>query len=69
MEGSTSSNVLKHYSDVAARYDELYEFTNEYIAEFAVKHLRLNPDDRLTDIGAGTGAVTSLIWKKSGWSH
>ena len=61
------SSVSQHYSDVAARYDELYGFTYDYITEFAVKHLRLEPDDRLTDIGAGTGAVTSLIWRKGGW--
>ena len=63
--------VSKHYTDVANRYDELYGFTNDYIAEFAVKHLLLDPDDLLTDIGAGTGAISSLVWKKAGlvWYH
>ena len=59
-------SVSKHYSDVANRYDELYGFTNDYMAEFAVKHLRLKPDDLLVDIGAGTGAISHLIWMKAG---
>ena len=59
-------SVSKHYSDVATDYDDLYGFTNDYIAGFAVKHLQLKPDDLLADIGAGTGAISSLIWEKSG---
>ena len=60
-------NVSKHYSDVATHYNDLYEFTYNYVAEFAVKHLQLKPDDLLADIGAGTGVISSLIWEKSGW--
>ena len=60
------SAVSKHYADVANRYDELYSFANDYIAEFAVEHLQLKPDDLLVDSGAGTGAISHLIWKKAG---
>ena len=59
-------DVSVHYSDVAGHYDDMYGFTNNYTAEFAVKHLQLKPDDRLVDIGAGTGQISSLIWKKAG---
>ena len=59
-------SVSRHYADVANRYDELYGFTKDYVAEFAVKHLQLKPDDHLADIGAGTGAISSLIWRKAG---
>ena len=61
--------MSRHYDDVAGRYDDLYGFTNDYIAEFAVKHLQLKPDDHLVDIGAGTGRISSLIWKKAGQNH
>ena len=59
-------DVVKHFTDVASRYDDLYGFAYDYIPEFAIKHLQLKPDDILADIGAGTGAVSSLIWTKAG---
>jgi ubiquinone/menaquinone biosynthesis C-methylase UbiE len=59
-------DVVRHFTDVASHYDDLYEFTYDYMTEFAIKHLQLKPDDILADIGAGTGAISSLIWKKAG---
>jgi ubiquinone/menaquinone biosynthesis C-methylase UbiE len=59
-------HVVRHFTDVANRYDDLYCFTYDYLPEFAIKHLQLRPDDVLADIGAGTGAISSLIWKKAG---
>ena len=61
-----SNDVLKYYSGIAHHYDELYDFATEYIAEFAVKHLQLESGDRLVDIGAGTGQVSSIVWEKAG---
>ena len=58
--------VVKHFTDVASRYDDLYGFAYDYIPQFAIKYLELKPDDVLADIGAGTGAISSLIWKKAG---
>ena len=59
-------DVVKHFTDVASHYDDLYEFMYDYLPELAIKHLELKPDDVLADIGAGTGAISSLIWKKAG---
>ena len=60
-------DASKYYDDLNANiYDDLWGFTFEYVAEFAVKHLQLKPDDLLADIGGGTGAISHLIWKKSG---
>ena len=58
-------SISKHYADVANRYDDLFRFTYDYIADFTIRRLKLQPDDRLVDIVAGTGAITSLIWTKS----
>ena len=59
-------DVVKHFTDVASHYDDLYGFAYDYVPEFAIKHLRLEPDDILADVGAGTGAISGLIWKKAG---
>ena len=59
-------DVAKHFNDIANHYDELYGFAYDYVPELAIKHLQLNPDDLLVDIGAGTGAISSLIWEKAG---
>ena len=64
--GMEQQDVVKHFTDVASHYDDLYGFTYDYLPEFAIKHLELKPDDVLADIGAGTGAISSLIWKKAG---
>lgn len=57
----------EYYDDEAANiYDDLWGFTYDYIAEFAIKHLQLKPNDHLADIGGGTGAISHLIWKKAG---
>ena len=55
-----------HFTSVAPRYDELWGFTYEPIAEFIVQYLQLEPDDHLADVGGGTGAVSHLVWKKAG---
>lgn len=60
------TNVFKHFKEVANRYDELYGFVYEELSQLTVKQLQLKPKDLLADIGAGTGAISQLIWKKAG---
>ena len=59
---------IDHYNRVARDYDHLFDHVYEAIAAIAVKHLNLSPDDRLAEIGGGTGEVTHLIWKMAGIS-
>ena len=54
------------YASVAPRYDDLWGFTYQPIAELVVRYLQLEPDDHLADVGGGTGAVSHLMWKKAG---
>ena len=55
-----------HYNKIAGEYDHLFGHIFEAIAAVAVKHLNLSPDDRLVEIGGGTGEEAHLIWKMAG---
>ena len=57
---------IDHYNKIAGEYDHLFDHVYETIAAIAVKHLNLSPDDRLAEIGGGTGEVAHLIWKMAG---
>ena len=57
-----------HYNKIAGEYDHLFDHVFEAIVAVAVKHLNLSPDDRLAEIGGGTGEVAHLIWKMAGIS-
>ena len=63
---ANQSNVRTHFKDVAANYDELYGFVYDALSQLTIEHLQLKPDDLLVDVGAGTGAISHLIWKKAG---
>ncbi len=58
--------IASHYMAIASRYDELDGYQYEKVAEMTVKHLQLQPTDLLVDVGAGTGGITHLLWKKAG---
>ena len=55
-----------HYNKIAVEYDHLYDHVYEAIVAVTVKHLNLSPDDRLAEIGGGTGEVAHLIWRMAG---
>ena len=54
------------FTSIATRYNELYRFMFEPMADLVVKYLPLDPDDHLADVGGGTGAISHLVWKKAG---
>ena len=60
------TKAYDYFMNVAYRYDGLYGFMYEELSRLAVKHLQLKPNDLLADVGAGTGGISHLIWKKAG---
>lgn len=60
--------VVDHYKSIAANYDALHSHYHMYddIADMICGWLSLLPTDNVADIGAGTGGVSSLVWKKAG---
>ncbi|XP_019861374.1 PREDICTED: uncharacterized protein LOC109589803 [Amphimedon queenslandica] len=59
------AHVQGHYKAIAQEYDFFYDHMYEELAEISCKWLKLLPTDSLADIGGGTGAISSLIWKKA----
>ena len=51
---------------MSSKYDELWGFTFGGWADAIMKELDIQPDDNVADIGAGTGAVTEIIWNRVG---
>lgn len=48
----------EHYQNIAARYDDTWAHRPEYLSwmsDHIVMRLRMTPDSRIADIGAGTG--------------
>ena len=65
---SPSHIYIAHYNNLAEHYDSLYAYVNEKTSEIVIQWLSLTPDDRLADIGGGTGGVSESIWKSAGRS-
>ena len=55
-----------HYDRIAEKYDEYMFYWYEPIAQLVARHLDLKPDDRVADIGGGTGGVAHRLWKIAG---
>ena len=53
-----------HYDRLSQCYDQFYD--NETVATLAIKYLDLQPEDRLADVGGGTGGVAEIIHKRVG---
>ena len=61
---SVVNEHAEHYDHLSQFYDRFYD--NETAASVAIKYLDLQPEDRLADVGGGTGGVAELIYKRVG---
>ena len=57
---------LEHYNSIARGYDDLHSHWISRCADLAVKWLAIQPQDKIADIGGGTGAVAEAIKMKCG---
>ena len=53
-----------HYDHLSQCYDQFYD--NEAAAKMVIKYLDLQPEDRLADVGGGTGGLAEAICKRVG---
>ena len=53
--------VIDHYSKIAGRYDEFYNSDYSNLSDTAIRLLKLQADDKVVDIGGGTGGVAETI--------
>ena len=53
-----------HYDHMSQFYDQYFD--NETAATMAIKYLNLQPEDRLADVGGGTGCIAEIIHKRVG---
>ena len=67
-----SLNILSllfpdHYDNLEENYDKFYQPFHSGILEKCLEHLKLEPDDRLVDVGGGTGALAETMSKRAGY--
>lgn len=53
---------MSYYDKISQGYEELHKEEQLKKVELIKKHLKLNPNDKLLDVGCGTGLTTEL-WK------
>ena len=53
-----------HYDQLAKYYDQFHD--GDAVTMLAIEYLDLQPDDRVADIGGGTGSIAEVMHKKVG---
>ena len=70
---STDADIQQHhYKEASVNYHSAFFHSGEYESwqlDIILKHLDLSENDRLADIGGGTGRFASLIYEKSGLKY
>ena len=59
-------NYVGHYDRLADKYDQFYGYRNDTMAELAIKWTSITPNDKVVDIGGGSGGVAEIIKTKAG---
>ena len=58
-------NVVERYKKAAPKYDQFYNYVYSEKASITVRWLDLSTNDRLADVGGGTGGISTLVWKEA----
>ena len=58
--------LVDHYDSLAKNYDDLHTHWTSRCAELAAKWLAIQSQDKIADIGGGTGAVAEAIKMRCG---
>ena len=53
---------MNYYDEISEGYEELHKEEQEKKIELIKQHLKVNPDEKLLDVGCGTG-LTTRPWK------
>ncbi|MEM7127033.1 MAG: class I SAM-dependent methyltransferase [Chloroflexota bacterium] len=71
---NTASKTISHYATVATSYNQSY-FLKEgtdyqrWELEQVQQSMRLNPEDKVVDLGCGTGVFSSTLYMNAGLSN
>lgn len=55
-----------YYDAISSEYDDLWGFVHGAWADVIIKELDIQPNDHVAEIGAGTGALSEIIWNRVG---
>jgi len=64
--------VVGHYERLAGRYDEFLSYSDDFVPRLAdrmIRELRLEPQDRLVDLGGGSGLYSIEIVRQLPLRH
>ena len=57
---------LEHYERIAADYDDSFKYQHAGTIGVLFRNVTFDPEDRILDIGGGSGEIAHRIWEKAG---